>query len=215
MVRVLNEHFPNWRNLRIHESSPGGSIYDFLKKECANYIASQFFPDQAPGSQYSGFRCEDLGKQTFPDAHFDLTITQDVLEHLRDPISALREISRTLKPGGAHVFTVPWYPGQKTLIRAQIDDNGNVESVETPVYHGSPLDSSGVLVITDWGDDLCDTIYAASGMITTIIEIHDLSMGIESIEVFISRKPDYDVDSLTVGWRRPENREARSSRPPR
>jgi SAM-dependent methyltransferase len=213
MVRVLNEHFPNWRNLRIHESSPDGAIYDFLRRECENYIASQFFPDQALGSQYHGFRCEDLGKQSFPDAHFDLAITQDVLEHLRDPMSALREISRTLKPGGAHVFTVPWYPSQKTLIRAQMDDHGNVESIEDPIYHGNPVDSSGALVITDWGDDLCDTIYAAAGMITTIVEIHDTSMGIESIEVFISRKPDHDLESLTVGWRQRENRKARSRTP--
>ena len=112
------------------------------------------------------------------------------------------------------MFTVPWYPYQKTLIRAQTDDKGNVESIEDPIYHGNPVDSDGALVITDWGDDLCDTIYAAAGMTTTIIEIHDMSMGIESIEVFISRKPDHDLQSLTVGWRQRENREAHSSRTP-
>jgi SAM-dependent methyltransferase len=38
---------------------------------------------------------------------FDLYLTQDVFEHLFDPAAAFREIARTLRTGGAHVFTTP------------------------------------------------------------------------------------------------------------
>jgi 2-polyprenyl-3-methyl-5-hydroxy-6-metoxy-1,4-benzoquinol methylase len=36
----------------------------------------------------------------FPDAHFDIIMCVDVLEHVRDPEALLAEISRCLKPGG-------------------------------------------------------------------------------------------------------------------
>jgi 2-polyprenyl-3-methyl-5-hydroxy-6-metoxy-1,4-benzoquinol methylase len=36
----------------------------------------------------------------FPDAHFDIVMCVDVLEHVRDPEALLAEISRCLKPGG-------------------------------------------------------------------------------------------------------------------
>jgi 2-polyprenyl-3-methyl-5-hydroxy-6-metoxy-1,4-benzoquinol methylase len=36
----------------------------------------------------------------FPDAHFDVIICMDVLEHVQDPEKLLAEISRCLKPGG-------------------------------------------------------------------------------------------------------------------
>jgi 2-polyprenyl-3-methyl-5-hydroxy-6-metoxy-1,4-benzoquinol methylase len=36
----------------------------------------------------------------FPDAHFDIVMCVDVLEHVRDPEALVAEISRCLKPGG-------------------------------------------------------------------------------------------------------------------
>jgi 2-polyprenyl-3-methyl-5-hydroxy-6-metoxy-1,4-benzoquinol methylase len=44
---------------------------------------------------------------TFGDETFDLTITQDVMEHVFNPEKAFQEIMRTTKSGGAHVFTTP------------------------------------------------------------------------------------------------------------
>jgi 2-polyprenyl-3-methyl-5-hydroxy-6-metoxy-1,4-benzoquinol methylase len=36
----------------------------------------------------------------FPDAHFDVVMCVDVLEHVRDPEALVAEVSRCLKPGG-------------------------------------------------------------------------------------------------------------------
>jgi ubiquinone/menaquinone biosynthesis C-methylase UbiE len=43
----------------------------------------------------------------FSDAVFDWVLSLETLEHLPDPLSALREISRALKPGGTLFLSVP------------------------------------------------------------------------------------------------------------
>jgi SAM-dependent methyltransferase len=45
----------------------------------------------------------------FPDDHFDLVVSLDVLEHLDDDRSALREMRRVTRPGGQLLVTVPAY----------------------------------------------------------------------------------------------------------
>lgn len=191
IVMVLNEFFPDWRNLKVHESSPGGPSSTTIEKHCSHYTPTQFFQDIPLGEFKEGIRCENLEQMTFEDNSFDLTISQDVFEHVMNPSAAFKEISRTLKPGGAHVFTMPWYPHLKqTVQRARQMDNGEIEFLEEAIYHGNPIDNNGSLVTFDWGVDFVDFIYANSGMTTTIYRERDRSKGIdgEFLEVFISRK---------------------------
>lgn len=46
----------------------------------------------------------------FPDASFDVAVAHFVIEHLRDPMPALREMRRVLKPGGLAAIKDPYYP---------------------------------------------------------------------------------------------------------
>jgi SAM-dependent methyltransferase len=190
LFEVLERYFPGWRDtLSIHESSASGASSDSISHQCRNYVATYYFPDAEPGRMHRGFRCENLEAQTFADESFDLVITQDVLEHVLHPEKALAEIARTLRPGGAHLFTVPWYYWQKTEIRA-VERDGTMEHRLPPVYHGNPIDSAGSLVVTDWGFDMADRISRWSGLVTTVIRIHEPLKGIEAEfnEVFISQK---------------------------
>ena len=43
-----------------------------------------------------------------PDASFDAVMCIEVLEHVPDPIRALRELARLLKPGGTLIITTPF-----------------------------------------------------------------------------------------------------------
>jgi hypothetical protein len=106
-----------------------------------------------------------------------------------------------LKPGGAHIFTVPWYSWAETRIRAKLQD-GKIVHLEEPVYHGNPIDPKGSLVITEWGEDLCNTIYESCGMPTMAIRIRDVHLGIDGMfpEVFISRKLSQTSTILTHRW---------------
>ena len=193
VLAVLELHFPDWRAMAIHESSPGGASSDKIRRECSGYIGSQWFPDGVAGAMKDGFRCENLEQQTFEDARFDMVLTQDVFEHVLHPDHAFGEIARTLKPGGVHLFTLPWHYWQPTRVRAR-EENGVVRHLLEAQYHGNPIDAKGSLVVTDWGWDLCDFIKVHSGLDTTAIRIHDRRQGIEAqfIEVFISRKHDRD-----------------------
>jgi SAM-dependent methyltransferase len=172
----------------MYESSPCGASSRKLQKECEHYVPSQFYSDVQLGACKRGFRCENLEKMTFADGSFDLVITQDVFEHVLNPAPAFREIARVLKPGGAHIFTVPLYKGKKTVVRA-IGKGNEIQYFQEPMYHGNPVDKKGSLVVTDWGDDMFDFIKANSGMVTEIFSFRDASFGLEAefLDVFVSR----------------------------
>ena len=88
------------------------------------------------------------------------------------------------------MFTVPYYRGKKTVVRARPDGYGGIEYVMKPDYHCNPIDANGSLVVTEWGDELCDFILRASGMTTTILNFFDPRLGLrgEFLDVMISRK---------------------------
>ena len=200
IIHVLQAYVPNWRDLHIHESSPGGASSAKILRECRRCTQTYYFPDTPPGTFKDGHRCEDLEKQTFPDETFDLIITQDVLEHILDPAAAFAEVARTLKPGGCHVFTLPWYYWKGTVLRA-VRNGNEIRHLAEPEFHGNPIDPHGSLVVTEWGWDMSDFIYRASGMTTTVIRIVDRYRGIdgEFVEVFISRKPDNSRRGINKG----------------
>ena len=100
-----------------------------LAQGCAGYIPSQFFPDRTPGSSVGKFRCETLESRTFPDESIDLHVTQDVIEHVLHPERLFAEIARTLKPGGAHIFTVPLVNKERpSRPRARMAEDGTVRN---------------------------------------------------------------------------------------
>lgn len=48
-----------------------------------------------------------LREAGYPDGHFDVITASEILEHLPDPVSDLREIVRILRPGGLFWATTP------------------------------------------------------------------------------------------------------------
>jgi SAM-dependent methyltransferase len=193
LMHVIRSYYPDYKTLDVHESSPGGRGASIkLHEECESYTASQFYPDIEEGKYHKiGYQCQNLERMTFEDNSFDLFITQDVMEHIFDPAKAFKEIARVLKPGGAHIFTVPIVNKEKPSVRcASMHNNGEIFHFEEPEYHGNPVDSKGALVVMNWGYDIADFIYAHARTATTIVAIDNLEMGIraELNEVLISRK---------------------------
>jgi len=55
------------------------------------------------------------GRADFPDEHFDLVFSNQVLEHVTDPEAVIADVSRLTKPGGTFISAFPvtetWYEG--------------------------------------------------------------------------------------------------------
>ena len=194
LMIVLAQFYPNWRSLSIHESSPvWRGVSAKLHKECRSYVMSQYDRKIPFGSfdESGTYRSEDIENQTFNDECFDVVITQDVFEHLYRPDRAIKEISRTLRVGGAHIGTVPIV--QKNAAsrrRASLGVSGEFIHHLEPQYHSSALGDNGVLVTIDWGYDIARYLTEQSGLVTTLYLIDDLSRGVraEFIEVVVNQK---------------------------
>lgn len=193
LALVLERRFPGWRALAIHESSPADrGISKKLAGEAKGYVASQFFPGESPGATVRGFRNENLEALTFPDASFDLTITLDVMEHVNQPDQVLREVGRTLRPGGAYLFTVPTYKERVTSERrAFYRPDGGIDHMAEPEYHGNPVSDAGSLVTFHYGYDFAGLITAWSGLEVEVVRFHDPRHGVigEFTEVYVATRP--------------------------
>lgn len=192
LMAVIESHFQDWRDLKIHESSPIDRGASLRLRTAAGYVASQFFPDQPAGAMVGRYRCENLEALSFPDESIDLHVSQDVMEHVFRPDKVFREVARTLKPGGAHVFTVPLVNKHRsTRVRAAVSANGQVQHFAPAAYHGNPISEQGSLVTMDWGYDIGRHIFEACGLYTHRVFIDDLSRGIraEHVDVLVTVKP--------------------------
>lgn len=86
----------------------------------------------------------DMHALPYPDGGFDLVVHSDTLEHVRNPVHALAECRRVLRPGGALCYTVPVVVGRLTRDRAGLP----------PSHHGHPgTAADDYLVVTEFGAD--------------------------------------------------------------
>jgi hypothetical protein len=192
VMLVLNAERPNWRSLRIHESSPvdrGTSVK--LRHECAGYVPTQYFLGVEPGTLHNNVRCENLEQQTFSDECFDVIVTQDVMEHVFQPATVYREVYRTLRSGGVYIHTTPIYKAMtESIRRAERLADGSIRHLKEPEYHGNPIDEGGALVTFHWGYDLPDMIAEWTEFDVEVRRFNDRRHGIvaEFSEVIICRK---------------------------
>ncbi|MFA6837207.1 MAG: hypothetical protein WCR04_12500, partial [Fibrobacteraceae bacterium] len=61
MMVILDKIRPDWRALRIHESSPGNlSLSLKLQRECPGYVGTQYYAHEKPGERIGKWRNENL-----------------------------------------------------------------------------------------------------------------------------------------------------------
>lgn len=85
----------------------------------------------------------DLRAMPYEGGRFDVVVHSDTLEHVENPVRALEECCRVLKPGGALCYTVPVIPGRMTRGRAGLPAS----------YHGGAV-SEDWRVHTEYGADM-------------------------------------------------------------
>ena len=104
----------------------------------------------------------DIHKLPYQDESFDLVIHSDTLEHVINPVHALVECRRVLKPGGALCFTVPVIVGRMTRNRAGLPKSCHGASTTT---------ADDFIVQTEFGADTWGYVMEAG---FTEVQIHSV-----------------------------------------
>ncbi|AGA26631.1 class I SAM-dependent methyltransferase [Singulisphaera acidiphila] len=143
-------------NLKVYNTDAHSAVHDALAP-MKNYVCSEYF-----GGEHAGGKCvnnvqhQDLMDLSFPDGSFDVVLSADVFEHIPSPYQAHREVYRVLKPGGRHIFTVPFDQAQYLDdLRAVIDEDGSIKMLKPPIYHHDPLRvDEGCLVYSNFSIEM-------------------------------------------------------------
>ncbi|WP_431635819.1 class I SAM-dependent methyltransferase [Dyella sp. KULCS107] len=118
----------------------------YLARSFKKVTMSEFLGEAAvPGALNAvGIRHEDITSLSFGDGCFDHVLSFDVLEHVPDYRKALKEFYRVLKSGGGLMLSVPFsLLSERNIVRAQIAQDGTLEHLLPPEYHGDPVDPQG------------------------------------------------------------------------
>ena len=113
------------------------------------------------------------------------------MEHIFDAEAAFRDIHRTLKPGGAHIFTTPLVNQDKpSQRRAERKSDGTVVHLFPPEYHGNPMSKEGSIVTWHWCADIVNHYASLPNAESSILGGTDERLGIEGryCEVLVQQR---------------------------
>ena len=175
------------RGLRILDTDNFSSTSRLLR-DSAGYIRCSHIPTTPWGTCLGpNYFNEDLQHLTFADGAFEIVLTSDVMEHVRDCDSAHREIFRVLSPGGAYIFNVPYdMNSEKDL---QLVDTSTDEDVYLcePQIHGDPL-TGGILAYRVFGREIIVKLQELGFQVQFLLLQLENNLIIDG-DVFIARKP--------------------------
>jgi len=168
----------NQTNLFMYNTESRGAIHGVLKLN-SRYISSEFFgPTFQSGSFVGGVMHQDLMTLSLATESVALVISSDVFEHIPDPYKAHEQVFRVLRPGGRHVFTVPFYQTEcLDEVRSGFDPDGQLTHYKDPIFHGDPLREEGALVFTIFGLEMLVKL-AKIGFRTNLWKLRDAGTGI-------------------------------------
>ena len=100
--------------------SPGGTV---LGVDASAAVIEQARADAAGVEDAVSFDVQDVSRLDLPDDAFDVVHAHQVLQHLVDPVAALREMGRVARPGGlvavreADYAAMTWFPASEGMDR--------------------------------------------------------------------------------------------------
>jgi len=144
---------PEFDSLSIYEPGLSGPFRK-LFSNLSSYTNSFYWDDIEEGGFRDGVQCQNLERLNYDNEQFDLIISSDIMEHVRRPWDAFKEIYRVLKPGGVHVFSIPVQipMPSKCVMRVDTTRDEDIHIAE-PHYHGNGIGGRS-LVYIDYGLDL-------------------------------------------------------------
>jgi hypothetical protein len=121
------------------------------------FLGSEYAPTPETRAAIFPIPHQDATRLTFPDGVFDYVLSNDILEHVSDLPTTVRECARVIRRGGALLATFPFADDRdETIVRATVQD-GVTRTFGEPEYHGNPLDpEAGSLVFQVLGWDILE-----------------------------------------------------------
>jgi SAM-dependent methyltransferase len=181
--------------VRIYNTEMQGPLHAVLSRVPA-YTCSEYRP-QAPAGSPERHHHQDLMALTHADRSFDLVVSSEILEHVPHPYVAHREVFRVLRPGGRHVFTVPFGPTlARDIHRARVVDGQIVHDLP-PEYHYDPVTrDTTALVFTVFANEMLWRL-AEIGFEATVYRFHGVALGLlgDNAYVFSARRPTGQLES--------------------
>lgn len=142
---------PKKSSVDIYNTDVGDPFYKVLC-EYDSYVCSDYQTNVELGMEMKkGVFCQNIEKLTFSNELFDLVITEDVLEHVRNYGKGFKEIHRVLRKGGYHIFTIPFNFDRPTINRVDTSNDEDLY-ILPPEYHESK--NGKVLSYRTYGIDL-------------------------------------------------------------
>ncbi|MGC8638478.1 MAG: class I SAM-dependent methyltransferase [Isosphaeraceae bacterium] len=182
-------HLMKWairprRDARIYLTEQVTTLYQWVKRRYPHTLGSEYLRDGTPSGQknHAGIRHEDLTELSFADESFDALVSLEVLEHIPDFRRALAECARVLAVGGKMLLCAPFHRGPNHLLRARVRDDGSIEHLHPPEYHGDPLDQNGCLCFHHFGWDILDFLKQAGFRQAVAYSIWSRELGYMAIE---------------------------------
>ena len=107
---------------------PGTITADFARRLAPDVVvgidaSAQVIAEAQRDHPGVSFATGDVYRLDFPDASFDIVHAHQVLQHLADPVAALKEMRRVTAPGGivavrdSDYGSFTWHPGDDRLVR--------------------------------------------------------------------------------------------------
>lgn len=198
-VRVRSlARFAAGTDLAVFNTEASGAVHEQLAS-MRRYEASEYLgAEHEPGDVVDGRQHQDLRRLSFEDESFDLVLSSDVLEHVPDPYAAHREIRRVLRPGGHHVFTVPFHlTVYEDEERAKLGADGEPELLAEPIYHDDPLrPDDGVLVYTLFSLEMLVRL-SELGFRTTMYRLSERRHGIVGCNALVFDAAKHDIEVVS------------------
>jgi len=110
-VKNIIRAYPNPKVLDIG-CGTGYNVAYLQQLGCENVTGFDFSADALEycrSRNLTRLICGDASRIPLRSASYDVILTLDIIEHLKDDVGTLQEIHRTLKPGGTLVIFVPAY----------------------------------------------------------------------------------------------------------
>jgi SAM-dependent methyltransferase len=129
---------PEAEKFHVLEINEAGSLHGVLQR--------------MPQHTFAAYPEVDMHALPYPDGSFDIVVHSDTLEHVPNPVHALAECRRVLRPGGMLCFTVPVVVGRLSRSRDGLPKS----------YHGNAADSrDDYAVSTEYGADVWTQVVQA------------------------------------------------------